>query len=99
VLGGGDTGLVEKNVRATQTGRAESEGFLELERGTEPLEGQEVCVEAPTSDDVAAGRRQLHLTAPRQQRSGEQDRRPNAATELRIERLRLHGLRVDAQRV
>ena len=67
--------------------------------GAEPLEREEVRVEAAAADHVAARRRQLDLAAAREQRRGEQDRRANARAQRRVERRRAHRLRVNAQRV
>ncbi len=55
------------------------------DRGAELLEGQEMRVETPAADDVAAGRRQRHLAAAGQQRPRQQDRGADPRAQLRIE--------------
>ena len=56
-----------------------------------------MSVESPPSNDVTAGRRQCDLTAPRQHRCGEQNRRADLSTELRIELRGANALGVDQQ--
>ena len=73
--------------------------LVELERRAQPLEREKMGVDAPPSDDVAARRRKLDVTASREQRAGEQNRRANLLAQLRIEVRRANRLGVDAQGV
>ena len=95
VLRRGHARLVEKDVGADERLRAQLELLVGRDVGAESLEREEVRVEPTTTDDVAAGRRQRDLTAAREQRAGEQDRRANLSAEIRIEIGRPDGLRVD----
>ena len=58
-------------------------------------EREEVGVHPAAPDDVAAGRRQGHLAEPGEQRTGQQDRRPDPGAELGIERLGSHRPGID----
>ena len=49
-----------------------------------PLERQQVGVEPPPADDVAARGRHVHAPAPRQQRPRQQDRGADRAAEVRV---------------
>ena len=92
-------GLVKENVRAAQLRRAQAERILELERNAQTFEREEVRVEPSAADDVTAGRRQLDLTAARQQRRGQQNRRADLPTQLGVELRGLHRLGVYLQRI
>jgi hypothetical protein len=85
ILGGGDARLIEEDVRAAQTAGAENERLLEAEAGPELLQREDVRVDAPTTDDVTARRREPELASAREERSGEEDRRADLPTERGIE--------------
>ena len=53
--------------------------------GAERAERQQVGVHPAPADEVAAGERQLHLAAARQQRARQQERCPQAAAEVGVE--------------
>ena len=67
--------------------------------GAQAAEGQQVRVDAPPPDDVAAGERQLHLAAAREQRPGQQQRRPQAAAEVGVELGGAHAVGAQGERV
>ena len=85
ILGRGDAGLIEKDVRALQARAAQFQSRRCRNRGAELLEGEEMRIEPAPADHVAARRRQHHLTAACQQWSRKQDRRADPRTEFRIE--------------
>ncbi len=85
VLGRGDARLVEEDVGAPQFRGTELQPVGRLHRGPELFEGQEMRVEAPPADDVAARWRQHHLAAAGEQRPRQQDRGADARAENRIE--------------
>src|SRR4051812_39846062 len=63
VLRRGDARLVEEHVGADERFRAQLELVIRLDLRTELLERQEVSVQPPAPNDVAARRRQRDLTA------------------------------------
>ena len=67
--------------------------------GAQLLEGEEMRVQTPPADDVAAGRRQRHLAAAGEQRPGQQDRGADPRAELGIEIGGADFLGVDCQRI
>ncbi len=85
VFRSGDARLVEKNVGAAQRLRGEVKVAIAADHRAELLQREEVRVEATATDHVAAGRRQAHFPAPRQERRGEQDGRADARAQLGIE--------------
>ena len=85
ILGRGDARLVEEDVGAPQFRGTELQPVGRLHRGAELLEGEEMGVEAPPADDVAAGRGQHHLAAAGEQRPRQQDRGADPRAENRIE--------------
>ncbi len=99
VLGGGDAGLVEEHVGAAELRAAELQTVGGDDGRAELLEGQEMGVEAPPADDVAARRRQRDLAAAGQKRTREQDRGADADAQLRIEIGGANGLGVDREPV
>ncbi len=98
VFGARDTGLIEKDVGATQLA-LERIRVADRNAGPEALKREKMRIDAPPSDDVAARRRQRHATEPRQHRPGEQNRRTNLLAERRIERPRFGCARVHLDRV
>ena len=99
VFGGGDAGLVEEHVGALQLGRAELQPMRRGDGGAQLLEGEEMRVETTAADDVAAGRRQRHLAAARQQRPGQQDGGADPRAEFGIEIGGADFLGVDSERI
>ena len=99
VLGTRDGGLVQEDVGAAQLLRAQLVALPRLDLGTELPEGQEVGVEPPAPDHVAAGRRKHHLSTAGQQRTGQQDGGPDAAGQLRVDRTGLDAPGIHAERV
>ena len=99
VLGRGDARLVEEHVRALQARQPQFQPRGCRDGGAELLEGQEMRVEPAPADDVAAGRRQHHLAAARQQRPRQQDRGADPRAELRIEIGGANAFGVDGERV
>jgi hypothetical protein len=81
-----DRRLVHEHIaRAQPPGRAQLDVASVLEGRAERGEGVQVRVQAPATDDVAAGRRHPHAAEAREQRAGEQERRPDALGQLAID--------------
>jgi hypothetical protein len=76
VLGTGDRGLVEEQLGAPQTARCpELVRAVDLDHRAETRQREEVRVDAPAADHVAARRRHLGPAEAAEQRAGQQDRR------------------------
>src|SRR5687768_6610195 len=100
VLGRGDAGLIEKDVRADKTRDAQShETLLERHLRAELLERKEVSVETASADHVAAWRGQRYLAAPGEERRGKQYRRSDLRAQLRVEVSRMNFGGLNCQRV
>ena len=65
ILGGGNAGLIEKNVGTDQRLCAELELVVRVNVRAEPFECEEVRVEASATDDVSARRWQRDLATAR----------------------------------
>src|SRR5882672_2456098 len=98
VLGPRDARLVEKDVGAGEL-PLELVGVADSDGGAEPFERQEVRIDAPAADDVAARRRQRDASEARQHRPGKQDRGADLLAQGRIEGPRLGATRVYFDRV
>jgi hypothetical protein len=99
VLGTGDAGLVQENIRAGQVPGLDLVAIAHQDPGAQRLEHQEVGVHPPAADDVTPGWREDRFPEPRDQRGGEQNRGANLGAERRIERLAHRAAGVDGQRV
>jgi uncharacterized protein YoxC len=99
ILGGRDARLIEKDIGAAKAARAEGVLLAQLDENTELLEGQEVRVDAPATDDVAARRRKRNGAASREQRAGEKDRGTDPRAELRVQRARLYDFCLYQKRI
>ncbi len=99
VLGCGHAGLVEEDVGALEARGAEFQAMRRGDRGAELLEGEEMRVEAPAADHVAAGRRQRYFAAAGEQGTREQDRGADARAQFGVEIGGANVLGVDEQRV
>ena len=85
VFGGGHAGFVEEHIGAGQARGTEFQPVRRSDGGAQLLEGEEMGVEAPPADYIAARRRQRHLAAAREQRSGQQDRGADPRAKFRVE--------------
>ena len=96
VLGGGDAGLVQQDVRAGQAIGTEFEHAVVGDLRAQLLQRQDVRVQPAAADDVAAGRWQAQAPARGRDRSGQQDGGPNAPAQIRVEIGRSHAPGRDA---
>ena len=99
VLGAGHRRFVEEHVGSAEARRAELIAIRERVLGAELLEGEEVSVHAPPTDDVSAGRGQDDLSASREHRPGQQDGRANLRAKGWIQLAGAKVLRLDLERV
>ena len=95
VLGRHHARLVEEDRLAAQPRRAHLEAAVDLDLDAELGEAVDVRVEPATPDHVAAGRRHDRGAEAREQRTGEQEGRADAAAQLLVELGLVHPGRVD----
>ena len=82
-----DAGLVEEDGLAAQRAAAHLVAAADVDLRTELCERVDVRIEPTAADHVTAGRRRADRAEPREQRAGEQERRPHPAAELLVELL------------
>ena len=85
VFGGGDGGFVKEDVASHEAFGLDVVAVADIDRGAEPLEGQEVRVETAAADDVATRRGQVHLAMAGEHGAGKQNGRAHFAAEIRAE--------------
>ena len=78
VLGRRDRRLIEKQVGSPQVVDPDRETTVELDRGPQGLESEEVRIHPAPSYDVPPRGRELDLTETGQKRTGQEDGGPNA---------------------
>jgi hypothetical protein len=92
--------LVEEDVRAAQpVGRHLVDRAAHVDGRTELGEGMDVRVEAASPDHVSARRRHRRLAEAREQRAGQQERRPDLRAERDVGRVLVDAARVDVHLV
>jgi hypothetical protein len=85
VLGRGDAGFVEEDIRSTKAVHPHLDQLTVGERGAELFERKEMGVQPAPADDISARRRKRHLPAAREQRSRQEDGCTDLGAENRIE--------------
>ena len=96
VLRGHHARLVEEDGLAAKPGRAHLVAPVDRDLCAELREPVNVRIEAPAPDHVAAGRRHGDPAEASKERTGEQERRPDAAAELLVELRLVDARRIDA---
>ena len=83
----GDAGLVEEHFGAAEPAARKSQAIrvADPDLGAELLEREQVRVDAPPADAIAAGLRKRHLAEPGQQRRREQEGPADAARQRGVE--------------
>ena len=98
VLGAGDGGFVKEDVCAPKLLGLEHDALPKLTGGTERFEGENVGIEPPSANDIAARRGENGPSGARQQRRREENRGADPGAELGVERIAAHRRRVNHQR-
>src|SRR5467141_2531024 len=99
VLGGRGAVLVEEDVGPGEVLGFELVSSPHGDFGAEPLERQEMSIDAPPPDHVAARRREAHAAEPRQHGARQENRSADARAQRRVELARLGPRGVHLDRV
>ena len=99
VLGRHHARLVEEDVGAAQALRLHLVAALDLDPRAEAFERVDVRIEPAPADHVASRRRHARPAEAREQRAGEQERRPDPLRENPIDLVGREPLRIDAHLV